>query len=50
MALRRGIILALCFFGGMLIGYGTPSIYRLLTFGALLFLLAYVYAELTRIR
>lgn len=48
MILRRGIILGLIFLASALIGYGTPPSYRAVVEGICLFLLAYVYAELTR--
>lgn len=48
MSLRRGIILMFTANGGLWLVLGTPEPYHRLTIGATMFLLAYVYAELTR--
>jgi len=47
MALRRAVILLLTLAGSLCLVWGTNALNRPLTTGASLFLLAYIYAQLT---
>lgn len=48
MAIRRAVILAILLGGGLAFTLGAPTPYRALVVGVVLYILAYVYAELTR--
>ena len=48
MAIRRAVILAMLLGGGLAFVFGAPTPYRMLVVGSVLYVIAYVYAELTR--